>query len=404
MYGFLDGVRIVELGHILLAPYATQWLGDFGADIVKVEAPEGDYYRNLGLAREPGMTAQWMGVNRNKRSIVLDLKQPEGQETLLAMVRKADVLVHNMRVPAIERLGLGYEAVRAVNQRIVYAAAIGFGQDGPYADFPAFDDLIQSWCGLAEANGRVMGAPAFVPLVVADIITALVLGQALLAAIFRQARTGKGCYIETPMFETMASMMLNQHLNGHAYRPSLEGLGYSRVMSPFRKPAATRDGHISHGVYKYDQWQKFLAAAGRQDLLNGPLMSDARTMLVNFPRLYEIMATEILPTRTTAEWRRIFNELSIPCAPLNSLDDLLQDPHLEAVGLIEDYEHPTRGAMRQVRNPVTAREVETRADRSPPELGQDGIAVLRDYGLQGAAIEGLVARGVVRLPASERAP
>ncbi len=398
MYGFLDGVRVIELGHILLAPYATQWLGDLGADVVKVEAPEGDYYRRLGLAREPGMTAQWMGVNRNKRSIVLDLKQAEGRETLLAMVARADVLVHNMRPPAIARLGLDHAAVRAANPRIVYGAAIGFGQSGPYADEPAFDDLIQSWCGLAEANGRNTSAPAFVPLVVADKITALVMGQALMAALYRQARTGEGCYIETPMFETMAAMMLSQHLNGQAYRPPEGGLGYARVMSPYRKPAATRDGYISHGVYKFDQWQKFLAAAGRQDVLDGPLMTDGPTMLANFPRLYEIMVAEILPTRTTAEWRAIFAGLDIPCAPVNALEDLLEDPHLRAVGLIEDYDHPTRGPMRQVRSPLVAREVAARPDLWPPELGQDGRAVLADYGFAPEAVAGLVARGVLRDP------
>ena len=395
MYGFLEGVRILELGHILLAPFATQSLGDFGADIIKIEPPDGDYYRNLGLSREAGMSAQWMGVNRNKRSIVIDLKRPEGRQTLLAMIREADVFVHNMRTPAIERLGLDYESVRAVNSRLVYGAAIGFGQEGPYAQRPAFDDLIQSWCGLADANGKHRGSPAFVPLVVADKITALVLGHALLAGIFRQARTGEGCYIETPMFETMVSVMLSQHLNGMAYRPPLGGLGYARVMSAYRQPAATKDGYISHGVYKYDQWRQFLAASERQDILDGPLMTDSKTMLANFPKLYQLMATEILPSRTTQEWRDLFDSLDIPCAPVYSLGDLMDDPHLQAVKLLEDYEHPTRGAMRQVRNPVVSKHVARKPDRYPPELGQHGPEILRDFGFDADAIEALVSKGIV---------
>ena len=395
MYGFLEGVRVLELGHILLAPFATQWLGDFGADVIKIESPEGDYYRHLGLSREAGMSAQWMAVNRNKRSIVLDLKRPEGRRTLKLMIRKADVFVHNMRTPAIERLGLDYESVRQLNPRIVYGAAIGFGQEGPYAERPAFDDLIQSWCGLADANGKHRGSPAFVPLVVADKITALVLGQALLAGIFRQSRTGEGCYIETPMFETMVAMMLSQHLNGQAFRPPLGDLGYARVMSPYRQPARTKDGHISHGVYKYDQWQRFLAAVGRQDVLDGPLMTNHRTMLANFPALYQLLATEILPSRTTQEWRAVFDSLDIPCAPVYSLDNLIGDPHLKAVKLLEVYDHPTRGSMRQVRNPVVADHVACKPDHHPPELGQHGPEILRAFGFDEAAINDLVNRGVV---------
>jgi len=395
MIRFLEDVRIIEIGHILLAPYATQFMGDFGADVIKVEAPEGDYYRQLGLGREPGMTAQWMGVNRNKRSIVLDLKQPEGREALMEMLSDADVVVHNMRVPAIERLGFGYEAVKAVNPRIVYCAAIGFGQDGPYADFPAFDDLIQSWCGLAEANGRSAGKPAFVPLVVADKISGLMLGQAMLAGIHRQRATGQGCYIETPMFEAMVSVMLSQHLNGQAYRPEIGGFGYERVMSRFRQPAATKDGFIAHGVYKYGQWQQFLADVGRQDVVDGPMMSDSQTMIANFPQLYELMVTEILPMRTTAEWREVFTRLDIPCAPVNAMEDLPNDPHLQAVGMFEDYEHPTRGAMRQVRQPYAVREVERGPDRYPPELGQHGAEVLAEFNFSAERIDALKRAGIL---------
>lgn len=395
MIRFLEDVRIIEIGHILLAPYATQFMGDFGADVIKVEAPEGDYYRQLGLGREPGMTAQWMGVNRNKRSIVLDLKQPEGRETLMEMLSDADVVVHNMRVPAIERLGFGYEAVKAVNPRIVYCAAIGFGQDGPYADFPAFDDLIQSWCGLAEANGRSAGKPAFVPLVVADKISGLMLGQAMLAGIHRQRATGQGCYIETPMFEAMVSVMLSQHLNGQAYRPEIGDFGYERVMSRFRKPAATKDGFIAHGVYKYDQWQQFLADVGRQDVVDGPMMTDAQTMIANFSKLYELMITEIFPTRTTAQWRAVFTRLGIPCAPVNAMEDLPNDPHLQAVGLFEDYEHPTRGPMRQVRQPYAVREVERGPDRYPPELGQHGAEVLAEFNFSAERIGALKRAGIL---------
>jgi len=401
MFRMLDGVRVVELGHILLAPYATQFLGDFGADVIKVESPEGDLYRRLGVSRVPGMTAQWMAVNRNKRSIALDLKSPEGRAALLEMLGQADVVVHNMRVPAIERLGLGYDAVRAVNPRIVYCAAIGFGQDGPYADLPAFDDLIQARSGLAEANGRNAGAPAFVPMVAADKITGLLLGQAMLAGLFRQRATGEGCYIETPMFETMISVMLSQHFSGASYRPPEGGFGYARVMSPFRKPAKTRDGFIAHGVYKFDHWQRFLRAVGRDDVVEGPMMKDPVTAQQHFPELYEIAVAQILPQRTTAEWQALFDELDIPNAPVMAMEDLPDDPHVRAVGLIEDYDHPQQGPMRRVRSPYTMRGVETGPDLPAPVLGAHGREILEEFGLSPERVAQLIEAGVLTQPGHE---
>ncbi|GLQ05123.1 CaiB/BaiF CoA transferase family protein [Sneathiella chinensis] len=395
MYKFLDGVRILELGHILMAPYATQFMGDMGADVIKVESLDGDYYRSLGLSKDPGMSAQWMAVNRNKRSIALDLKSEEGRETLKDLIRQSDLLVHNMRAQAIERLGFGYEAVRDINPGIVYCAAIGFGQDGPYAEFPAFDDVIQAWSGLADVNGRLRGRPTFVPVAIADKVVGLMLGQAMLAGLHRQQSTGEGSYIETPMFEAMVSVVLNQHLNGHTFQPPIDDLGYKRVMSPHRHPSPTKDGFLVHGVYKFEHWQKFLEAVDRHDILNGPLMESRAAMASGITELYALAANEIMPTRTTAEWQGLLEELDIPSAPVKTLEDLEEDPHLQAVGLFEDYEHPTRGPMRQVRSPVTARDVEQGPDRYPPELGQHGAEILSEFGYSEERISDLENRGIV---------
>ena len=404
MMKFLDGVKVVEIGHILMAPYATQFLGDFGADVVKVESLEGDYYRNLGLGRKRGMTAQWMSVNRNKRSISLDLKDPEARETLNALLKDADIVVHNMRVKAIERLGLGYEALKALNPKVVYCAAIGFGQDGPYADFPAFDDIIQAYSGLAAVNGVGSGKPTFLPIAIADKVVALMLGQAMLAGLHRQRATGKGCYIETPMFEAAVTVVLNQHLNGHTFVPPEAGLGYKRVMSPYRQPAPTQDGYIVHGVYKYEHWQRFLAETGRQDVLDGPLMADQHAMANNIAGLYEIASNEILPTRTTAEWRELFDRLDIPCAPVLQMEDLEQDPHLKAVKLFEQYDHPSQGRLRRTRAPFSVRDVDVGSDRHPPEIGEHTLEVLREVGLSDDQIAMLQARGVVRTFSDEDKP
>lgn len=396
MFQLLQDVRIVEIGHILMAPYATQFLGDFGADVIKVESLEGDYYRTLGLGRKRGMTAQWMSVNRNKRSLSVDLKSPEGRDAVLELLRGADVVVHNMRVKAIERLGLGYEAVREVNPKLVYCAAIGFGQDGPYADFPAFDDIIQAYSGLAAVNGIHQGAPAFVPLSIADKLVGLMLGQAMLAGLHRQRRTGKGCYIETPMFEAAVTVVLNQHLHGHSYVPPAGDIGYPRVMSPHRRPAATQDGFIVHGVYKYEHWQAFLRAVGRQDVLDGPLMADRYSMASSIAGLYEIAINEILPTRTTDQWRALFDELDIPSAPVLGMEDLENDPHLKAVGLFQDYDHPTQGRLRHMRAPFVMRDVDQNTDRPPPEIGQHSHEVLREIGLSEEQIAALQGSGLLR--------
>lgn len=395
MLNLLGDVRVIELGHILMAPYATQFLGDMGADIVKVEALSGDLYRTVGLGRHDGMSAQWMAANRNKRSIALDLKAEEGRATLAEMIAAADVLVHNMRPPAIARLGLGYDAVRAMNPRIVYCAAIGYGRDGPYADYPAFDDLVQARSGVADLNGRIRGRPTFVPVAIADMTVGLMVGQAMLAGVHRQRATGEGCYIETPMFEAMAGVAMNQHLNGHAFRPHIGGLGYARVTSPFRHPAPTADGYIAHGVYRHDQWRAFLEKVGREDVLAGPLMTDAKTMMRSIGELYELAANEIFPRRTTGDWAALLGALDIPFAPVTTLEELEEDPHLKAVGLFERIEHPSEGPMTQVRAPFRARDVDEAPDRPAPRLGENGAEVLRDFGFDEARIASLEAAGVL---------
>lgn len=228
--------------------------------------------------------------------------------------------------------------------------------------------------------------------------TGLALGQAMLAGLFRQRTTGEGCYIETPMFETMISVMLSQHFNGAAFRPPEGGFGYARVMSPFRKPAQTSDGFIAHGIYKFDQWQRFLRAVGRDDVADGPMMTDAATAQRHFPELYELVVTHILPQRTTAEWQALFDALDIPNAPVMAMEDLPDDPHVRAVGLIEDYDHPQQGPMRRVRSPYTMRGVEMGPDLPAPALGAQGTAILEEFGFSPERVAQLIEAGVVVQP------
>jgi formyl-CoA transferase len=395
MYKLLDGTKVVELGHILLAPFAAQTLGDFGAEVIKVEPPGGDLYRNVGHGRSPGMTAQWMAGNRNKRSVALDLKQEAGRAVLRALLKDADIVVHNMRAQAMEALGFGYDAVRAINPGIVYCAAIGFGQDGPYADKPAFDDIIQAYSGVAELNGRNAGAPAFVPLVVTDMMAAMTLGQAMLAALVRKRATGEGCYLEVPMFETAAALALNQHLGGHGFQPPEGPMGYGRVLSPHRRPVATADGHMVHGVYTHAHWRRFTSEVGRDDIANGPLLADRAAIGQNIMELYRIAAEDIFPARGTEDWLALLTRLDIPCAPVLAIEDLEDDPHLQAVGLFEDYDHPTEGRVRQVRNPAVMRGPVRAADLPPPTNGRHSREVLAELGYDGAQIDALIALGAV---------
>ena len=404
MLKLLQGKRVIEMGHILLAPYATQFLGDFGADVIKVESLDGDTYRGLGKPRAPGgMTAQWMANNRNKRSIALNLKTEEGRAALRQLVEGADAFVHNMRPAAVERLGFGYDALARINPKLVYAQAVGFGSGGPYAGRPAVDDVIQGWSGFSDLMGLHREGPAMAPVAVCDVITALMLGQSVLAGLLRASETGKGCFLETAMFEAMAGVGMNQHLNGHAFQPPVGDLIYARTGSPHRRPVATKDGYVIHAVYNFAHWTRFLGAVGREDILQGPWMVDRYAAAAHVGDLYQLLAEEILPTRSTAEWLALFAELDIPAAPCTALGELESDPHLSQVGLFRDYEHPSQGLCRDVRPPYESRDVDQAPDRHPPELGEHSEEILREIGLDEPALDRLRAAGALKPKAAEGA-
>lgn len=381
MYNMLSGIRVIEMGHIALGPLAAQMLGDYGAEVIKIESPNGDLYRANGVSRNQGMTAQWMACNRNKRSVAIDLKHQEGRKILGDLLETADAFLHNMRPPAIRRLGFDYESVRSYNPDIVYCFSGGFGQDGPYKDYPAFDDIIQAYSGIAAVNGIQTGRPELVPMVVCDTMTGQALGQALLAGLLSRQLQGKGVCIEVPMYELAVSALMNQHLSGEGFVPAEGPLGYNRVMNPSRRPCRTKDGFMVHGVYKAENWRKLCKAVGREDLIASGIMENRQTVMANISTLYKIMLEEIMPQRTNAEWARLFGELDIPCGAVQEIDSLMDDEHLAAVGLFEEYEHPTEGHVRQIRQPINVTGLERRGDRPPPTLGQDTECVLSElYG------------------------
>jgi formyl-CoA transferase len=392
--GPLSGVRIVDLTSVVLGPLATQILGDYGAEIIKVENLEGDLMRANGVSLHPGMSSIFLAINRNKRSIAVDLKSTEGREILKRLVSDADALVHNMRVAAIERLGFGYKAVAELNPDIVYCVATGFGQDGPDRDKPAFDDIIQAACGLASLNSVGREQPDYAPTLVADKTAGMALVNAVLAALFSRERTGRGQYVEVPMFETMVAFMLAEHLGGLTFDPAPAKAGYARLLAGGRKPAPTKDGYIAILPYTGDHWAAFFNSAGRPELTQKHAVYDRHTRNANIVGLYSDMA-EITRQRTTAEWMSICATLDIPITPVYAVDDLPEHPHLKAVGLFQTAEHPSEGTVRYVCPPTKFSATPAGVRFGAPLLGQHTTEILRDAGYSEEQIVALQAQRVV---------
>jgi crotonobetainyl-CoA:carnitine CoA-transferase CaiB-like acyl-CoA transferase len=395
MSGPLSGVRVVDCTTVVLGPWAAQQLGDLGADVVKVEPPEGDTTRQLGPMRNPDMGAFYLAVNRNKRSIVLDLKQESARRVLVRLAERADVLIHNYRPQAARRLGLSYEMFRAVNPRLVYVGTYGFRAAGPYGNKPAYDDVIQAASGLASLQASIMGEPRYVPTIVADKTSSMTLLAHVLAALYHQARTGEGQEVEVPMFESLAAWVMVEHLYGETFMPPTEPAGYKRILNRYRRPFKTKDGYLAILPYSDQNWRDFFALAGRQDLLDDPRFKTFATRLRHIEVLYgELNA--IAPSRTNAEWLAELDRLNIPAMVVNSLQTLLHDPQLEATGFWQVVEHPTEGTMRLPGIPATYGKTPGAIRRLPPRLGEHSLEILRESGLAAAEIDALLASGATR--------
>ncbi|MBW7931562.1 MAG: CoA transferase [Gammaproteobacteria bacterium] len=392
MSGPLAGVKILEMCAVVLGPWACQILADMGAEVIKVEPPRGDSNRTLGAYRNKRMSALYLTCNRNKRSVVLDLKQPAAREAVLKIAESCDVVIHNNRAQVMDKLRLTYEDFKAVNPKIIYCGTYGYGREGPYGDRGALDDSIQAISGIAMLNKMVLGEPRYLPTIVADKTTAMAVVQAVTAALFSRERTGKGQEIEVPMYETMVYYVMAEHLWGMAFEPPIGTAGYVRLMSHHRKPYKTLDGYIAILPYLDNHWDTFCKLAGHPELIDDPRFRTLTDRVTNIDDTYSETA-KIMATRTTAEWLKVFDGSSVPTNAVNTLEDLVADPHLNAVGFWQEVDHPTEGRLRMTRFPYTFSETPADVRRLQPRFGEHSSEVLREAGLDEAGIKALLDSG-----------
>jgi len=375
--GALEGVRIIDLTTVLMGPLATRMLADHGADVIRVEDPGSEAY--AADQRLNGVSAIALNTQRNKRRVGLDLKSVAGLEAMQDLIGTADVVVSNLRAGALERLGLDPDSLLAANPTLIYCIANGYGAEGPYADRAAYDDAIQALSGLAALHGRVTGEPRFVPSAIVDKIMSLNIVQAVMAALLHRHQTGNGQAIRVPMFETMVAFNMVEHLRGAAFDPPRGEVGYPRVLSPNRRPYECADGWICLLPYNTNQWRSFFALVGRPELIKDEMFASHDARVRNADDLYGFVA-EVAPMFSIDEWMSRCDEHSIPCNPVLDLADLLHDPHIEAVGLIESHEHPDEGPYISISDPIAYGEMSTALRRHAARPGEHTAEVMAEIG------------------------
>ncbi len=394
MNGTLDGIRVVDLTTVIMGPWAAQMLGDMGADVIKVETHQGDISRGMGPGRNPGMAACYLTSNRNKRSIVLDLTQADGLRALRRLIATADVFMHNLRPRVMHKFGLGYDSFKADHPNLIYCGAYGFRAEGPLADKPAYDDVIQTAAGVCDMQTLVAGTPRFVPTLIADKTSAYAVLSAVLAALVHRERGGGGQAVEVPMFETMVDFVMVEHLYGATFEPPIAPMGYARLMNVERRPYQTGDGgFLAVLPYTDRNWADFFKLAGREELLQNPVFATHTARVSNSDKVYGTLA-KIIATRPTAEWVRDLDANNIPVMVVQTMEDLLTDPQLDATGFWHTVEHPTEGTLRFADPPLRFSKTPSTIRDLPPTLGQQSREILAEAGFTAAEIDDLVATKV----------
>ena len=382
----LSGIRILDLTTVIFGPYTTQILADFGADVIKIEAPGGDMTRTIGPARNPGMTALFLGANRNKRSIELDLKKEQARQALWRLIDSADVFVHNIRPQKIANLGFDPDTVLNRNDKILYAGLHGYREAGPYGGRPAYDDVIQGESGLAGTFTARDGTPVLIPSIVADKNAALMASSGLLAAIIQQLRTGKGLYLEVSMFEGMAAYVLVEHQYGASFNPPEGDAGYPRALSPERRPHKTKDGYICMLAYTDQQWRNFWQLAEQPELAGDPRFATMPQRIKHIDTLYRT-AGELMSQHTTQEWLALLKQADIPAGAVNRFEDLRNDPQLNAINFFRPYEHPSEGSLEIPDTGFQFNRQSLPIRQHQPRLGEHSQEILQEVGYSDTEIE-----------------
>jgi crotonobetainyl-CoA:carnitine CoA-transferase CaiB-like acyl-CoA transferase len=396
--GALKGIKVLDLTTVIMGPYCTQLLGDMGADVIKVESHAGDNMRAVGPMKNAGMGHIHLHLNRNKRSLVLDLKSSEGLTACLKLVAQSDVVIYNVRPQSMARLGLGYEALRKINPKIIYVGAFGYAEKGPYAGRPAYDDLIQGIAGVASLSQRqTSDVPRYSPVTIGDRSVGLHATNAVLAALFHRERTGEGQAIEVTMFEAMSQFVLGDHMGGKTFDPPLGATAYARLIAPHRRPYATSNGYLCVLIYNDKHWANFFEAIGRADLKLDPKFRDHGARAANIAEVYEFVA-QTIAANSTDYWRALLDKADIPFATMHSIDSLIEDEHLNAIGFLPEFDHPTEGRIR-----ATAPVGEWSASppsirRLPARLGEHSREVLAEIGYSDDEIDALIASRVTAVP------
>ena len=395
-HGILSGYRIIDLSSVVLGPFCTQLLGDMGADVIKIESPDGDIMRHAGPTVSPGMGPIYLTINRNKRCMTLDLQKPAAKEILRRLITTADALIHNVRAAGMERLGFGYDAVKAIKPDIIYVHAVGFGSQGAYAGRQAYDDLVQAVTGMSTMLPRQDGssAPRYFPGLIADKTTGLYAANAMLAGLLHRERTGRGQFIEVPMMECMVSYTMAENLYGHTFVPPKGPTAYTRSINPERRPYATKDGYIAIMPYSDANWAAYFSLGGRAELINEPRFATYAKRTENITELYGIIA-EIAVQRTTDEWLEVLGKANVPAMRVHSLESVLDDPQLRETGFVSERQHPSEGEYLAIAHPVHYSDAPATIRSDPPLQGQHNREILGELGFGDEEIMEMVKAGAL---------